>query len=383
MNEIDTPGNISPTATLLVIAFVLLTLASAFAWAVAWWGAQKRRAGQALASVTSGPPPQRGSVVLHGTVETEEPDRPAITVTLWEHGEEEERKQGWSHTWTEQRRETKAEPFYLVLTGSNAAGTVVRVEPDDDVFLVDKLDSLEPGNPRTRRAELTNGELAYVSGVIGRGWHARVDTRRSADDASMPSAHGSAYRGGPTDGLVLRAGRERMLVSTEPLDQRYVRQAKAHRLFALLLGFALAVAATLAFGPAVVTEIFGKTVDTEVISVRHWTTSGKGGPNHHYAATARYTDPSGHVVVLSADVREEIFDAFQEKRLTRLPFVVAFDVALFSCLGTRVTISAALAIGSVFVTLVLLLLYRSALGGAREWYDQRRVVTTAAGRLTP
>jgi hypothetical protein len=35
----------------------------------------------------------------------------------------------------------------------------------------------------------------------------------------------------------------------------------------------------------------------------------------------------------------------------------------------------------MFVTVLLLLLYRSALGGAREWYDQRRVVTRGEGRL--
>jgi hypothetical protein len=376
MIEPDTPGNLSPTATLVVIALVLFTLGIAFAWAVYWWGAQKRRAEAALASVTSGPPPARGSVVLHGTVETEEPDRPAITVTLWELGEEKEEENGWSHTWTEQRRETKVEPFYLALTTS--PGTIVRVEPDDDVFLVDKLDVLEAGNPRSRRAELTNGEKAYVSGIIRSGSHARVDARRAADAA----AHGSAYRGGPTDGLVLRSGRDRMLVSTEPLDQRYVRLAKAHRLFAALLGLSVALAGTAVFGRTLVTEAFGKTVDAEIFSARHWTTSGgEGGPHHHYSVTARYPDASGHDVELTSEVRQNIYDGFQARRVLRVPFVVAFDNPTFSCLGVRASTDATRCIVSMFVTVLLLLLYRSALGGAREWYDQRRVVTRGEGRL--
>jgi len=380
MLEIDTPGNLSPTATLLVIVFVLFTLGGAFAWAVYWWILQTRRAAEAIASVTSGPPPARGHVVLHGTVETEEPDRPAITVTLWELGEEQEVKNGWSHTWTEQRRETKAEPFYLALTSN--PGTVVRVEPDEDVFLVDKLDVLEAGNPRSRRAELTNGEKAYVSGVIGKGFHARVDARRASDASDAASAaHGSAYRGGPVDGFVLRTGRDRMLVSTEPLDQRYVRQARAHRTFAAILGFSLALASFAIFGPTLVTEAFGNTVDAEIVSARHWTTSGKGGPNHHYTVSARYPGATGHTVELTGEVRQEIYDGFQAKRILRVPFVVAFDNPTFSCLGVRASVDSTRCIVSVFVMLVLLLLYRSALGGAREWYDQRRVVTRAAGRL--
>jgi hypothetical protein len=382
MIETDAPGTLSPTQTLLVVAFVLMALGIGFAWALYSWRLQRQRAALVLASVTAGTPPARGHVVLHGTVETEEPDRPAITVTLWEHGEEQEGKNGWTHTWTEQRRETKAEPFYLALTGS--PGIVVRVEPHDDVFLVDKLDALHPGNPRTRRAELTNGEEAYVSGLIGRGWHARTDARQASDTADIAmasAARGSAYRGGPTEGLVLRAGRDRMLVSTEPLELRYVRQARAHRLFAIVLGLAFVVASTLDFGSTVVTELFGKTVDAEITAVRHWTTKAKSSVNHHYSVTARYTDEAGHVVVLTDAARVEIYEAFQAKRISRVPFVVAFDNPTFSCLGVRATTDAGRAIVSVFLTLVLALLYRAALGGAREWYDKPRVITRGDGRI--
>lgn len=380
MLDTTVPGNVSPTATLLVIAFVVMVFAGGLAWALVFWRAQRRAGAAAAASVTTGVLPARGSVVLYGTVETEEPERPAVTVTLWEHGEEQEQKNGWSHTWTEQRRETKAEPFYLRLSGASA-GTVVRVEPDDDVFLVDALDSLEQGNPRVRRAQLTTGEQAFVSGVLGRGWVARSGKDGPGDVEAIPSAHGSAYRGGPTEGLVLRAGRERMLVSTEPLQDRYVRQAKAHRLFAFIFGLALAFTLTIDFGTVIVTEIFGRPVDADITAVRHWTTSGKGGPSDHYGATARYTSEAGAVVVLDTEIQREVYDAYQAKRNTRVPFVVAFDRPALSSLGTRVTTDAARVIATFFVTLLSLFLYRSALRGAREWYDQRRVVTRGAGRL--
>ncbi len=381
MIEIFTPGNLSSTATLLVVMLILAALGGSLAWAVYGWRAQQRSAAQALASVRSGALPARGAVVLHGTVETEEPSRPAITITLWELGTEQRTKNGWTHKWTEERRETRVEPFYLRLTGSPVT-TVVRVEPDDDVLLVDKLDSFELGNPRIRRAELTNGEEAYVSGVIGRGFHPRVDSRRTADSAdAATSAQGSAYRGGPSDGLVLRTGRDRMLVSTEPLDRRYIRQARAHRLFVGILGLALALVSTIGFGPTIVTEVFGRPVDAEIASARHWTTSSKNGVRHHYSVVARYTAASGHVVTLTEDVNEELYDAWAAKRVSHIPFVVAFDDPGYSSLGTRVTVDLARALAAGIVALAALLFYRASLRGALEWFDKARVVTHGAGRL--
>jgi len=165
MIESSSPATFSTTASLLVVLLVLLVLAFSFAWALRAWRAQVRHASEAVARVITRTPPARGSVVLRGVVETAQPDRPAITVKLWENGTERQTKSGWVHTWTEERREVHAEPFDLWLEGAVA----VRIEPDDDVFLVDALDAIEPGNPRIRRAELTNGETAYVTGIMVAG----------------------------------------------------------------------------------------------------------------------------------------------------------------------------------------------------------------------
>src|SRR4051812_41892082 len=137
-------NQLSPGNTVIVVFLTLSILFAGFAWALIWRSAERKRAAEALASVTSGALPARGHVVLHGTVETEDPARPAITVTLLERGEEQEHKGAWSHTWTEIRREVRAEPFYLKL----ASGTFVHVEPGDDVFLVDALRNVDEKNPR-------------------------------------------------------------------------------------------------------------------------------------------------------------------------------------------------------------------------------------------
>lgn len=373
------PGQLPTSLTLLAVALVLIGLGVAIAWAIYWWRLQKRHAAEALASVSAGPPPTRKRVLLFGTVETEEPDRPAITVTLWELGKEREGKYGWSHTWTEQRREVRAAPFYLALGGA-AAGTVVRVDPDDDVFLVDALDALEFGNPRMRRAELTNGEKAYVSGILFPGFHPRLDARNAA--AADGSVQGSAYRGGPTSGLVLRPGRERMLVSTEPLDQRYVRQARVHGMFVAIFGVALVLASTLLFGTTIVTQLFGKTQEVDLVTGRHWTTSGKGGPSHHYTLTGRYANPNGRLVTLEDDVNAQTFDQWKLNRLEHLPFVVAFDNPTFSNVGDHVTIHLWRGFFGIVLVAGLLGFYQTRLNAARQWYDKKRVVTTGNGRLS-
>jgi hypothetical protein len=360
-------GQLSPGASLFLVFLVLATLAVALLAAIFWAIVQKRRGAQALASVTSSALPARGSVVVHGVVETEDPERPAITVTLWERGEEQKTKHGWRQTWTEERREARVEPFYLKPT---TGGTRVRVEPGDDVLLVDALEPGEPGNPRTRRARLTDGETAFVSGVIGRGPHARGDAREA-----------SAYRGGPLEGPVLRSGRDRMLVSTEPLDGRYVRQANVHRLFSAIFGVALLLSSMVLYRSTLAIELFGKTVDAEVVSSRTWTTKGRGGVTRHYALTARYQDAAGRTVELQDDVNADTYRRYEAKQLPRQTFAVAFDNPALCNVGERPTVGVASAIAPIIVTVLLLLMYFGTLRRAREWYDQPRVVTTAQGRL--
>jgi hypothetical protein len=366
-------GVLSPGHTALVVFVVLATLSVALAWAIFSWRMHVRRAADALASMKRGALPARGAAVLHGVVETEDPERPAITVTLSEQGEEHEVKDGWVHTWTEIGREVHVEPFYLKLT---KGGTIVRVEPGDDVFLVDALEPFEGGNPRKRRARLTSGETAYVSGVVGPGFHARVDAREGgARDAS-------AYRGGAASGLVLRSGRDRMLVSTEPLDGRFTRLAKAHRAFTIVLGVALAVASTLAYGPAIAMLLLGKTVDAEVTGGRTWTTTSKGTKKQHFGVTARYLDAQGRVVQLEGEVNADVYARWKAKMLPRQTFLVAFDSPWASTVGDRPTIDPVTAVVPPFLVMFILLLYGATVRGAREWYDQEIVKTRGQGRLS-
>jgi hypothetical protein len=214
-----------------------------------------------------------------------------------------------------------------------------------------------------------------VTGIIGRGRHGRVVAEPRAD------AGGSAYRDGPVDGPVLRAGRERMLVSTEPLDKRYLAQAKVHRLYTALFALALALASTLLCGPTIVTEIFGHVGEARAIARRHWTTTAKRGVDHHYAITARYPTAAGRDIDLPFNVSQEIYDGVAEQRFDRFAVVIAFDDARFSSLGTRATMPAGYGIWGFFGAAALVFVYVMALRGAREWYDKRKVVTHGVGPI--
>jgi len=191
---------------------------------------------------------------------------------------------------------------------------------------------------------------------------------------------GSAYRDGPTEGPVLRAGRERMLVSTEPLDKRYLRQANVHRLFVGFFALAFTLAG-LALGPTLVTDLFGTVGEARIVDARHWTTKSKSTVNHHYAATVRYRTSKGTDVDLTYDVPVEIYYGWAEKRFDRVAVIIAFDSQTFSNLGSRARLDGGTGVFGLICTAIVLAFYVYMLRNAREWYDKRRVVTTGTGPI--
>src|SRR6185369_6868987 len=111
----------------------------------------------------------------------------AVRVEVEQAGTESESSGVWSHEWTEVSRRVFVEPFYVV----DAAGRRTRVEPRDDVLLVDSMNGkiLVNLTRRIRTAELTPGEEVWASGELT----AALD----------PEGATSGYR--DAAGLVLRA----------------------------------------------------------------------------------------------------------------------------------------------------------------------------------
>jgi hypothetical protein len=160
-------------------------------------------------AVTEGklPPPKPGYSVVHGKVETEG-DGPAVTIEIGQYPKEWEGRR--KHIdWIEDRRVVRARPFYVL----QANGERIRVEPDDRVFLVDKLEPGEqtPGR-RTLRAKLEQGEPVHVLGLRVRGTDPMTGGYRESGEAW----------------IIRPPKRGRMLISTEPLDARDERRASYH-----------------------------------------------------------------------------------------------------------------------------------------------------------
>lgn len=356
--DYSAPDQINPSATLVFVIVHLVLLGGALAWAILAARVYGRRSAEAEASVRDDAPPVLGPTIIRGTVETESESRPAVTVTIRQRGTEMQSKSTWSHRWEEIERDVRVEPFYLVL----ASGTPVRVEPGPDVFLVDKMEVSERGNPRTKRAVLENGEVACISGVVYSGHNPRAAHRGEA-----------GYRDAVQSGLVLRPRRsERMLVSTEPLQGRFDRLRAVHQTWSAILGISFLLASALFFD-VLLLDLAGKPIDAVVLDHRSWISRGsKGSIAHHYAIST---------TVGETEVNADAYRATDRGMHVPYRVVGSSGDPFLLTIGTGATIGPLRVIVAPLFVGILLVVYAVAVSGAREWYDRKKVVDSGAGRL--
>ena len=197
---------------LVVLATWVVPLLLAGGCAIFWWRA-RRRARIVETSYDPDRALEAGETVVAGSVRFARGESVAVRVEIDQDGTEQQEKKGWSQQWRERSRHVTACPFYV----EDGRGRRIRVEPDDDVSLVDDLDGTESRGRgrRTRSAELVDGEAIYACGELVR-----------SEDPEQPATH----RGGGTSTLVLRApARGRLLVSSKPLGEGFHRRASSWR----------------------------------------------------------------------------------------------------------------------------------------------------------
>jgi hypothetical protein len=345
---------------------VMLTVAST----LALW--HKQRALLAKQSVSSHARLAAGYAVLTGKVQVLDGAPCAVRMRIWQKGFEYKTKQGWGHVWREVDRKVDTWPFYLVERG----GQRVRIEPRDKVFLVDSIDRADPDDleegKRVLTAELSDGESVVADGTL----------MRDIDPHGSPAS----YRSAVGTGWVLRPpANDKMLLSSEPLQDRYLKRATLHRRWAWGLGVALLVLNTLVFGNFHMVSIFGDIVQARLEHATTWKTRTKnGGVVNHYAVEASY-NAGGERWELTDDVNASAYTMLAQRReqATTIPFrVVPFWPARHQ-VGTRATLySAQIVIGFLF-NAALGLLYVSNARRSLPWYDKRRVVHSGSGRLSP
>jgi hypothetical protein len=301
-----------------------------------------------------------GSTVLQGTVERAEAATTTVRVEVDQVGEESESSGTWSHKWTEKDRRVIVEPFYMRL----ANGQRIRVEPNAEVCLVDAMDGMIRVDlmRRTRYAELTPGERVYAAGMLV----------QAPDPEGMPDGRG--YRA-PRVSLVLRPPPgAKMLLSSEPLGDRFRERAAFHRGWAWWILFAAFMLHTVFMGYHA-RRYLGIDTTAKITKLDHFTTKDDEGDEvDHYRV---WMDPFGGSLV-SDEVSSNTFAGLHEGDVVPVT-VVPGAFATFTAIGPPGT-----ALGFAWLAIPYLLVwwahYRSREGATRPWYE-RRIEDLGSGKL--
>lgn len=352
--DLATPGSLSTPVTVLLLALVFLApgwllvrqllgarRARSLARAA---GAQARDAEQPLAP---------GPKVIHGRVELASGEATAVRVEIDQKGTESEGSGGWSFKWAEIRRRWTLRPFYVRLDD----GKRVRIEPGDKAFLVDALDGVIVKNEflRTRHAELTPGEEVFAAGWL-----------KSGDD---PEATALDYRGRSGQGWVMvpPPGGE-LLLSSEPLQARYARAARAHLLAASVAAAAIVVQSIVAWGTLL--RLFtARNVVATVLDRR----VERGDESDSYAVLVRVDDTPFWV-----DATPASYQGASAGASTRLTYVPSSPAQ--SQLGHDASGSIVVPVIGVFMLLPLLFGVWLTVERSKRWFE-KELEDVGSGRL--
>jgi hypothetical protein len=314
---------------------------------------QSRAAARAEASFNPDVALTPGEVVLLGTVERAPEAEVAVRVEIEQDGAEQESSGTWSYKWTETTRKVQVHPFYLL----HSSGARIRVEPGDNVMLVDEMDGVLRVDltKRVRVAELLPGEKVFAVGEL----------RRAPD----PTAPLQGYRGRAEGYLLVPPRGGKMLLSSEPLGQRFSRRAQFHWGWAGVLVFA-AVAFNLIFSSFHTRRIWGETVDARVTELSRSIDSD----GHHQC---KVTVWGANDLTFTGEVSCEDFSRINKGDTIKVRNVPrASSEATF---GSESTVHEA-AFVAVLLFPGLALGYFLRARSTRPWYE-RDLVETGSGRL--
>lgn len=353
--------HLTPAGTIWVVDGVGFgVLGTLLVLAVVRSGVHRRREKLAhQASLKQGESLHLGPSVLAGVV-ADEGEGDAVVVEIDQHGREYKTKSGWSHQWSEVRRTVEVKPFYVVRTN----GERVRVEPDSKVFLIDKLDVTERTGheQRIRRARLSPGEHVFILGEMVRAPDPKLGGYREA-----------------AEGWVLRPPRgERMLVSTEPLEDRH--RARARIWFHLAwIGAALLLAwHGLLFADVHAKALFGHVITKTAVDKswsRKWVKPSKGRAYwaYYYWVDATGSDGTRH----STQVDSSSYQAIEAG--TELSYLQVDGKSLQ--IGAKACAGDGSSFFGVVVAAIWAVIYLVVILSTRPWWMRKQVIESGSGRL--
>ncbi len=289
----------------------------------------------------------RGEGVYHGKVARALDAGVAMRVEIDQQGTESESSGSYSWKWTETDRRVQFAPFYLV----RGDGSRLRVELTEAAYLVDDLDRKirVKDDFRTKVAELVEDEEVWIAGVL-------------TDGPDPEVREGGGYRGGAM-GKVLRAPRGRpLLVSSEPLGDRYRQRSRFHGRFAGVL--ALVLIACCGLVAPFVDRALGAT--------------HRGKITHVVELHDEDGHPSGYETDVEGDfpkVTSTLETASVESAVTEV------RVGRFSGqIGARATMHHFFAPFALLLVAMAAIAYRVRAGQTLPWY-RRKLVESGSGRL--
>ena len=343
------------SSVLTLLLYVALSVALVVAIKEARkWRREGRAADQAL-------DPQaelaEGECFVHGVVELEEGTDFAVVVEVRQAGKETKHKKGGhSHSWSEVARRTFSNPFWIRLT----SGERVRVEPDGDVKLIDRLDVLvhdQLPTERFRIAELSAGEKVIAKGVL------RSERSGSAEHYREAAPRVWVLRQGPSDA--------RLHLTAEQLGDQHRRVSNTYIKRIAFAWLPCVLLVTALCGPFMARLFYGE-LTTIVVDNKHYTPRhGDSGPSWGVSFQAPGGDEDR--VSLDSDDWELVTEG------DAMAYVDVPGARWMSCLGSESTLD-------VFAWFFALLTVLVCLSGvivppARPWYESMKQFDSGGGRL--
>lgn len=346
-------------SSILIDGFGTLGVAIVTALALRYRARELRDAAAADASTHVNRDLAPGPCVLRGRVEYAQDANWAVRVDVDQEGDEHESSGVWTYKWTEKNRRVHIAPFYVRLE----SGRRIRIEPSDDVLLVDEMNGVVRIDlkKRTRYAELVPGETIYASGLLVR-----------APDPEN-NALTSGYRNS-AESLVLRPPASgSMLLSTEPLGARFRARA------AFYAGAAKWIVASAIFLHALffgfhARRYLGQTENASIDRLEHYTTRDEGNEVFRYRVDVQTNDGLPIVSHVPYSVYQRLTPGMQIP-IRRIRGALANS----SSLGAGVTSHSSALIFPAFLLLAWVA-YRHLEKTSRPWYE-REVNDSGSGRL--
>lgn len=334
----------SSLPSFLSLAFVLFAFGAAFASLATFLVEGHRHRRLADNSRKKAHELSEGWTAVRGRVRYAQGREAAVRIVVSLQGSEKKTKNGHSYSWQETERTIEAEPFYL----DTPDGESIRIEPDDEVVLVDDLVPTDrPSKWRElRTAELSAGEEVFVEGLL------------SQDEDPERPISGAGYREASRAGWVMRPDDDPLLISSKGLEAPHrfaaTQQNKAAAWTVLLL-FIYAMC----FGTFSARLLFGEVEEATIVDRSTRVSSGRSRTRHW------------NVEWLSAHQRgEDEVDSDEYARApvgTRVTVRVVRSFPFASSIGSEPRLDVRMLLFALFSSLLFLFAFSAA--SRQPWYS--------------